>query len=230
MERKSIDNFFNQSDIEIGKRVKKARIFLGFTQPDFAVPLGISRSKLANIETGRTILSYGLAVQLARIFIISEWWLATSEGDLRDYQNWSGIPELLNVDHSRPFLDVFAEYRTLCMIREVSSVHGFDIFQKIELVLDTDGQNAWQLWNMLQYLLSILDPRPEYPGHNDPKLVPFYRELLRLCYEYMINGMGGQAEYDNSRNRKDGKLKQSNEDVERMLAMMEKASPRLSEN
>jgi transcriptional regulator with XRE-family HTH domain len=229
MDEKSLKTLLRQGDLDVGARVKKARVFLGFTQPVFAEPLGISRSKLANIETGRTVLSYGLAIQICRVYILNEWWLASGQGNVRSYQNWSSFPELLNVDQSRPFLDVFAENFTLFLIKEESPTQGLDVFERIEIILNQDGQNVWQLWNLLQYLLTILDPRPEYPGHSDPALVPFYRNLIQQCHDHMVNGLGGKEKYDQWRRKKNLAREEFEGEAKRMVQMMLNASPELSD-
>ncbi|MDF7808711.1 helix-turn-helix transcriptional regulator [Pontiellaceae bacterium B12219] len=226
---KLIENL-NPLGLDVAKRIKKVRDFLGFTQPDFAIPLGISRSKLANLETGRTVLSFGMAVQMARVFIISEWWLATGEGSLRSYQNWTSIPELVNVDQSRSFLDVFRDYFGVFLAKEQSPSLRQDFFENIEMVLYQDGQNAWQLWNMLQYVLKVLDPRPEFPDQSDPELIKIYRLLLNTCYLHLIDGMGGQEAYDKYRLDKNKAREGFSEDVARMLDLLEKGAESLSED
>ncbi|MFZ3588881.1 helix-turn-helix domain-containing protein [Bacillus sp. DJP31] len=44
-------------DEVIGKRVRQARLELGFSQEELAVGVGLSRSQIANVESGRTVLS-----------------------------------------------------------------------------------------------------------------------------------------------------------------------------
>lgn len=59
------------TNYEIGVRLRDTRIELGYTREKFAKLLDVSASTLANVELGRTQISYIMLLNLHNIFGIS---------------------------------------------------------------------------------------------------------------------------------------------------------------
>ena len=70
---------------DICRRVRAAREHLGLIQEAVAAQIGVTRSSLANLELRRNPLSVQVGMRLCRQFVISERWLATGAGDMRQH-------------------------------------------------------------------------------------------------------------------------------------------------
>src|SRR4051794_16855259 len=68
---------------EICSRLRAARESLSVSQEEFARQVGITRQRLASYEEMRAPLRADLALRICRQFILSEHWLATGEGGMR---------------------------------------------------------------------------------------------------------------------------------------------------
>ena len=66
-----------------GKRLKKVRENLGFTQEQLGERLGFKWSKIKDIETDKQKVSTEIAEELEKIFSISGWWLLTGQGEMK---------------------------------------------------------------------------------------------------------------------------------------------------
>lgn len=65
---------------QIADRIKQLRLDAREMQVDLAAALGVSRSHLANIETGRDIPGREMLIALARYYGVSVDWLLTGQG------------------------------------------------------------------------------------------------------------------------------------------------------
>ena len=77
---------------EVGERLRHMREVDGLSQSVVARELGISRERLANYEDGRTPLKVEVGLLACRQFIYSEKWLATGEGDRRQFVDVAQSP------------------------------------------------------------------------------------------------------------------------------------------
>lgn len=69
----------NYNPIETGKRIKKAREELGFSQESFSERLNISRNHLARIEIGLRSASIELLIAISEITNLTLDYLATGK-------------------------------------------------------------------------------------------------------------------------------------------------------
>ncbi|QTA83889.1 HTH domain-containing protein, Cro/C1-type [Desulfonema limicola] len=69
---------------QIEERIKAVRSFARLTQTEFAERLGITRSHVAKIETGKAKSSQQLIKLICEKFTINEEWLKTGEGMFAD--------------------------------------------------------------------------------------------------------------------------------------------------
>lgn len=65
---------------EIGSRLREVRVFLSFSQSQFAASLGIQKGRLASYESGRVPLRWEIALKVCHEYFVSEHWLATGGG------------------------------------------------------------------------------------------------------------------------------------------------------
>lgn len=65
-----------------GKRLKKARDYVGLTQTEFAENFGLKWDKIKNIETETHKLSPDFAEKIEQKYSISGWWLLTGKGKM----------------------------------------------------------------------------------------------------------------------------------------------------
>lgn len=70
-------------DINVIKRIKQLRSdkFFNLSQQEFANRIGISRSNLSNIETGKVKLTDRVAKDICKEFHINYLWLTEGEGE-----------------------------------------------------------------------------------------------------------------------------------------------------
>jgi transcriptional regulator with XRE-family HTH domain len=85
------------------KRIREARDFLGLSQPAFAEQIEISRERLANYETARTPLPCDLAMRICNQFILSERWLATGKGPMRQYLGLTISPRVFRLPYGEAY-------------------------------------------------------------------------------------------------------------------------------
>lgn len=80
--------------LEVGGRIRQLRELLSLSQEEFAEQIApITRDQVANWELGRTPLTVERAFSLCETFIVSEKWLATGEGIIRQFMDLSHDPE-----------------------------------------------------------------------------------------------------------------------------------------
>ncbi|WP_323594416.1 LexA family transcriptional regulator [Aliarcobacter butzleri] len=65
-----------------GKRLKKARDYVGLTQSEFAEQFSLKWDKIKNIETETHKLNPDFAEMIEKKYSISGWWLLTGKGDM----------------------------------------------------------------------------------------------------------------------------------------------------
>jgi len=70
------------TDIDMGSRIKKSRIALGYTQDEFAEKSGYSRPTISRIETGLSSAHDRFITVLCDKFNVNKEWLETGEGEM----------------------------------------------------------------------------------------------------------------------------------------------------
>lgn len=68
--------------MSVGKRLKKAREYVGLTQKEFAENFGLKWDKIKNIETEKHKLQPDFAESIEQNYSISGWWLLTGKGSM----------------------------------------------------------------------------------------------------------------------------------------------------
>lgn len=63
-------------------RIKELRKFLDLSQELFGEKIGLSKSAISNIESGRYNVTDTIIITICNIFIINEHWLRTGEGNM----------------------------------------------------------------------------------------------------------------------------------------------------
>lgn len=63
-------------------RIKEIRLNRGFSQEEFGKRLGVTKSTISNIETGRFNLTDSMVKLICKEFNIDENWLRTGEGNM----------------------------------------------------------------------------------------------------------------------------------------------------
>ncbi len=78
---KAVQKF--RKSLEIGSRLQSIRELFNLSQQQFADELIMTREALANFESGRTPLKAQRALEICEQYVISERWLATGVGLMR---------------------------------------------------------------------------------------------------------------------------------------------------
>lgn len=63
-------------------RIKEIRLNRGFSQEEFGKRLGVTKSTISNIETGRFNLTDSMVKLICKEFNVDENWLRTGEGNM----------------------------------------------------------------------------------------------------------------------------------------------------
>ena len=95
---------------QIAARMRQIREKLRLTQAEFADQLGITRQRLASYEEGRVAIRYDLALRLCRQFIVSEKWLATGSGDMRQVMSLLFDEAVRRIPLDCPFSKAYDEF------------------------------------------------------------------------------------------------------------------------
>lgn len=66
---------------EVWPRIRAARKKLGLTQADFAALMGVTRTAVANWETGQSLPDMANLIRIAEVSRVGFEWLATGRGD-----------------------------------------------------------------------------------------------------------------------------------------------------
>lgn len=103
--RHTVDSF--EKSLEVGDRIRQIRECFGLTQEQLAQYLIVTRERVANFETGRTPLPLRLALEICEVFIISERWLATGEGLMRQHMDLSHDPITKKVHENLDYIVAF---------------------------------------------------------------------------------------------------------------------------
>ena len=99
--------------MKIYERIKKLRKDLNLTQEDFAKKIKISRSNLANIESGQVKVTDRVIWEIVEKFSVSFDWLKTGEGEMYVQTTDSEIDKLckkIGLDNlGKAFLIAYAD-------------------------------------------------------------------------------------------------------------------------
>jgi transcriptional regulator with XRE-family HTH domain len=83
---------------------------LDFSQEQFGQPVIVTRERMANFETGRTPLPARKALDICQTFIISEKWLATGEGVIRQFMDLLNDPVASALPAEMDFHEAFGKF------------------------------------------------------------------------------------------------------------------------
>ena len=88
-----------------GDRIKKIRNALGLSQSEFGERIGVKKSAISGIETGRQSLASQMSHSVCREFHVSETWLETGEGEMFEKDEDFSLDQFLK-DHDADQLEV----------------------------------------------------------------------------------------------------------------------------
>lgn len=88
-----------------GDRIKKIRNALGLSQSEFGERIGVKKSAISGIETGRQSLASQMSHSVCREFHVSETWLETGEGEMFVKEDDFSLDQFLK-DHDADQLEV----------------------------------------------------------------------------------------------------------------------------
>ena len=97
----------NTPQAQLAARLVQARLAVGLTQEECAKCIAISRPRYAAFEEGRNPVRWDIALRFCRQLIISEYWLATGNGDMREYHDIDSSPLRDSIPIEAPYLDAF---------------------------------------------------------------------------------------------------------------------------
>lgn len=66
----------------INDRIKQLRLLLGCTQEEFGKKLGVTRSAISYLESGRSRLTEHMLFMICATFNVHEYWLRTGNGEI----------------------------------------------------------------------------------------------------------------------------------------------------
>ena len=124
--------------MEISHRVKYLRKdVLKINQDDFSKKIGLSRSNIANIETGRVKLTDRTISDICREFNINEHWLRTGKGEME-----------LTMDSDEEFMYLVGQFSA-----------ENDEYKKriIKAMLSIEDRESWELITKMVEKLSSLE-------------------------------------------------------------------------
>lgn len=124
--------------MEISHRVKYLRKdVLKINQDDFSKKIGLSRSNIANIETGRVKLTDRTISDICREFNINEHWLRTGKGEME-----------LTMDSDEEFMYLVGQFSA-----------ENDEYKKriIRAMLSIEDRESWELITKMVEKLSSLE-------------------------------------------------------------------------
>src|ERR1017187_9078809 len=98
-----------RKSLEIGSRLSYFREAFKFSQEQFGQSVSVTRERMANFETGRTPLPAIKALEICETFIISEKWLATGEGVMRQLMDLLNDPVTNAVPVEMDFAEAFGK-------------------------------------------------------------------------------------------------------------------------
>lgn len=88
-----------------GDRIKKIRNALGLSQSEFGERIGVKKSAISGIETGRQSLASQMSHSVCREFHVSETWLETGEGEMFMKSDEFSLDEFLR-EHDADQLEI----------------------------------------------------------------------------------------------------------------------------
>lgn len=99
--------------MEIGSSIKIIRDKLGLSQEDFGKRIGITRSSVSLLESGKNKPSDQTVLLICKVFDVSEVWLRTGTGEMFATENNDAIDAMIqryDLDHaSAAILRIYAE-------------------------------------------------------------------------------------------------------------------------
>ena len=98
----------------MNERIKQLRKALGLSGNDFGASLGVTRTAISLIETGKNNLTEQMIKSICREFKVNEDWLRNGEGDMFASADNVSIEELINSSKADDFeISVIKAYFSL---------------------------------------------------------------------------------------------------------------------
>lgn len=134
----------------MNERVKELRLHLGLSGEKFGEKIGIKKSSLSQIETGKNSLTEQNILSICREFHVNEKWLRTGEGEM--------------------FVDLTRDEEIASFVGDLQAM-GDDAFQK--KVISALAKLSTDEWRVLEALAKSL--LQEVQGReNDNSEIPVY--------------------------------------------------------
>ena len=98
----------------MNERVKELRKALGLSGNDFGASLGVTRTAISLLETGKNNLTEQMIKSICREFKVNEDWLRSGSGDMFVSADNVSLEELINSSKADDFeIDVIKAYFSL---------------------------------------------------------------------------------------------------------------------
>lgn len=82
----------------MNERIKQLRLLLNLTQEEFGKKLGVTRSAISYIESGRSKVTEQMVIMICTTFNVRKSWLKTGTGDITDEDITSYMNKLMAAD------------------------------------------------------------------------------------------------------------------------------------
>lgn len=125
---------FHIVDRKIGERLAKARKFRGYKQSELAELVGITRDRLANVETGRSALRFREGEQICGKLNVNQLWVAFEEWPMSPVLPLSERLLRANADWLTPSITFFEAYNNTVLAQEHRTF--------VRLTLQGDAESA----------------------------------------------------------------------------------------
>lgn len=139
-------------------RIKEIRLNRGFSQEEFGKRLGVTKSTISNIETGRFNLTDSMVKLICKEFNVDENWLRTGEGNME--------PTVSQAEAYRRAADAVASgsHEMDRIVRGIITYYGN---------MDDDCKSLF--WDYLQKVSSLVsDSEPKHTAPDEETLEKQY--------------------------------------------------------
>ncbi len=152
-----IKSFLPQREIDIGLRVRDVRLSYKWSQPDFAMALGIGRERLSSYEYAKAPIRVQIAAKLFEKFKVNARWLATGDGEaycpftlLVHPLALSGLPPrmLFSEAYDKHFLP---EIEKRAALRKDAKAKGMEILFPVPIGAPRKEEFLWEIGDTIKH-------------------------------------------------------------------------------
>ena len=147
--------------MEIGSKIKNARIQANFTQEQVAEALSVSRQTISNWETGKTYPDIVSVVKMSDLYNISLDRLLKEEKSMSNYLNY--LEESTNTVKSKNRLSMLILVSTYLGIWAISLI-SFWFFSSASDAMGYSIMFLWVLLPVTTFIISLLIGMNDYWG------------------------------------------------------------------